>query len=253
MKKIAFLSLFVLSFNTYADTLCIAHRGYHSEAPDNSLSAFIAAQAVGADGIELDIVHTKEGIPIVNHDHTFKKTGIDLAGKVCPKSTPINELSLSEIKDKCTLSNGEPVATLEEALDVITSQDQLLFLELKDKPSEKTAQLVYNYYKEKINSLRVIAFNKGDYKTLRSADKSLKSFWKQVKFLKLSVKPWALTKIYGVNVSMPGYKTRRKFFKRFRRELSVWTVNKVKNLEMLFKDKVDYITTDNLETCLSLK
>jgi hypothetical protein len=52
---------------------------------------------------------------------------------------------------------------------------------------------------------------------------------------------------------MPGYKTRRKFFKRFRRELSVWTVNKVKNLEMLFKDIVDYITSDNLETCLSLK
>ena len=68
MKKITFISLLALSFNTFAQTKCIAHRGYHNVAPDNSIASFVAAQSVGADGIELDIVHTKEGIPIVNHD-----------------------------------------------------------------------------------------------------------------------------------------------------------------------------------------
>lgn len=243
----------VIGLNTYADTKCIAHRGYHNDYPDNSLSAFIAAQDVKADGIELDIVHTKDGIALVNHDKNLKKTGTDLAGEHCPTSIRIKFLTLDEIKAKCTLRNGEMIPTLEEALQVITLTDQMLFLELKDTPTEKTAKIVEKYYKASPEKLRVISFKKKNIRTLFNSNKNAKSFWNKVKAQKLTVKPWPLSRFFDVNVFMAAYKARRKFFRRTNKEIGVWTVNSEANLNLLMNDRVDFITTDNLETCLELK
>lgn len=46
----------------------IAHRGANREAPENTLPAFEAAVRLGADGIELDIQMTADGMPVVHHD-----------------------------------------------------------------------------------------------------------------------------------------------------------------------------------------
>lgn len=48
--------------------LNIAHRGLSSILPENTLEAFEAALYQGADFIELDVVYTKEKIPLVMHD-----------------------------------------------------------------------------------------------------------------------------------------------------------------------------------------
>ncbi len=45
-----------------------AHRGFKTIAPENSLPAFGAAIALGADEIEFDVRFTKDGIPISIHD-----------------------------------------------------------------------------------------------------------------------------------------------------------------------------------------
>ncbi|MCK4507683.1 MAG: hypothetical protein KAU27_04030 [Desulfuromonadales bacterium] len=51
-----------------------AHRGASSCAPENTLSAFSAAVAAGADGLELDIHLSCDGIPVVIHDETLERT-----------------------------------------------------------------------------------------------------------------------------------------------------------------------------------
>lgn len=56
--------------------LC-AHRGFNTIAPENSLPAFGAAVALGADEIELDIWPTRDGELIVSHDGTVDRlTGV---------------------------------------------------------------------------------------------------------------------------------------------------------------------------------
>ena len=45
-----------------------AHRGASALAPENSLEAFAAAVASGADGIELDVRLSADGVPVVIHE-----------------------------------------------------------------------------------------------------------------------------------------------------------------------------------------
>src|SRR3982751_167704 len=49
-------------------TLIVAHRGASAIAPENSLEAFEAAIAVGADMVEFDVRSTADGVLVVVHD-----------------------------------------------------------------------------------------------------------------------------------------------------------------------------------------
>jgi glycerophosphoryl diester phosphodiesterase len=51
-----------------------AHRGASRIAPENTLAAFRAAEAAGADGIELDVHLSRDGVPVVIHDDTLDRT-----------------------------------------------------------------------------------------------------------------------------------------------------------------------------------
>jgi len=87
-------------------TLIVAHRGASAYETENSLAAFRLAQAMGADGIELDIHVTADGVPIVHHDPTIGGMGIW-------------RMSFAEVRERHPLANGEPVPTLAEALAAI--------------------------------------------------------------------------------------------------------------------------------------
>ena len=52
--------------------LVIAHRGAHSQRPENTIAAFQAALAVGADGVELDVRMTGDGQAAVVHDRAVE-------------------------------------------------------------------------------------------------------------------------------------------------------------------------------------
>lgn len=54
--------------------LVIAHRGASSVAPENTLPAFEAALAAKSDLVELDYVHSADGVPVVLHDETLDRT-----------------------------------------------------------------------------------------------------------------------------------------------------------------------------------
>lgn len=60
-----------------------AHRGSTAEARENTLGAFRAARAAGADGVELDVRSTVDGVLVVHHDvaledgRVIARTGAD--------------------------------------------------------------------------------------------------------------------------------------------------------------------------------
>ncbi len=49
-------------------TAIVAHRGLHRDLRENTLEAFDAARAVGADGVEFDVRRTVNGELVVHHD-----------------------------------------------------------------------------------------------------------------------------------------------------------------------------------------
>ena len=92
----------------------VAHRGALKWAPENTLAAFDAAIALGADCIEMDVRQTADGVLVLMHDRTINRT-TDGTGAV-------EDLLLDDLRGLDAGSwfsedfAGEPVPTLEEAL-----------------------------------------------------------------------------------------------------------------------------------------
>lgn len=85
--------------------LVIAHRGASAVELENSLAAFRAAAGQGADAVELDVHATVDGELVVHHDPSVMGLRIAQA----------RWGDLAALR----LSNGEPIPTLAQALDVI--------------------------------------------------------------------------------------------------------------------------------------
>ncbi|MBP5532212.1 MAG: hypothetical protein J6Y54_09335 [Lentisphaeria bacterium] len=62
-----------------------AHRGFNTIAPENSMPAFGAAIALGADEIEFDLWETADGVPVSIHDSVLERVS-DGFGKVREKT-----------------------------------------------------------------------------------------------------------------------------------------------------------------------
>ena len=54
--------------------LTLAHRGFSSEKPENTLTSILMAIEQGADYIEIDVHLSRDCIPIVIHDPTLERT-----------------------------------------------------------------------------------------------------------------------------------------------------------------------------------
>ena len=52
----------------------IAHRGYSSAAPENTLPAFVLAKKLGFNYVEADVAFTKDSMPVMIHDDTIDRT-----------------------------------------------------------------------------------------------------------------------------------------------------------------------------------
>lgn len=67
-----------------------AHRGFKTVAPENTLPAFGAAIALGAQEIELDVRFTRDGVPVVCHD--------DRLDRVSNGTGLVQDLTFEEIR-----------------------------------------------------------------------------------------------------------------------------------------------------------
>jgi len=64
----------LVSFFEHSRPLVFAHRGGCALGPENTLAAFDLGLAGGADGLELDVHLSADGIPVVHHDATLDRT-----------------------------------------------------------------------------------------------------------------------------------------------------------------------------------
>lgn len=76
--------------------LVIAHRGYSALAPENTLPAFEYALTAGADLVELDYHHSKDGVPVVIHDYDLDRT-TDADEQTGQKKTRVDSMLAADL------------------------------------------------------------------------------------------------------------------------------------------------------------
>lgn len=103
-------------------TLVLGHRGAPLEAPENTLRAFRLALRQGADGVELDVQRSRDGVPVILHDPTLQRT-TDAAGVIA-------EMEWAEIA-RAHAGGTESVPRLEDVLAWAATEDAWLNVELK--------------------------------------------------------------------------------------------------------------------------
>ncbi|HSL93653.1 MAG TPA: glycerophosphodiester phosphodiesterase [Bacillota bacterium] len=151
----------------------IAHRGASLIRPENTVAAFDAALAIGADGLELDLQMTSDGQLVVLHDETLDRT--------TNGSGYLRSHSLSEIRALDAGSwfseeySGEKIPLLQEVLELARGKGGLINIELKNGivrypcMEEKLISLLEEYPQQEIivssfnhHSLRLIKQLKPD-------------------------------------------------------------------------------------------
>ncbi len=95
----------------------LAHRGATAVAPENTVQAFVAASALGADGVELDVHRTADGGLVVHHDADAAGVGL------------LAERTQAEIR-----AARPEIPTLDEALEACTGM--LVNVEVKNLPGD---------------------------------------------------------------------------------------------------------------------
>lgn len=137
--------------------LIIGHRGASAIAPENTIAAFTKAIDAGADGIEFDVRLSSDGVPVIIHDETLRRTSlrpdrvVDLTAQELQKADAgswfaiARHLSIDEYR-------GEKIPTLQQLLEDFSRNNALLYLELKCAASEirriveVTADLIETYF-----------------------------------------------------------------------------------------------------------
>ncbi|BCB04673.1 glycerophosphodiester phosphodiesterase [Bacillus sp. KH172YL63] len=137
-------------------TFIFAHRGSAGTHPENTMEAFIEAERVKADGIELDVQLTKDGEIVVIHDETVDRT---TNGKGFVKDYTLKELQKLQANYtfKSKLFKKNRVPSLREVFHWMKNNQLYCNIELKnsmiDYPGleEKVIELIREFgFQERI-------------------------------------------------------------------------------------------------------
>lgn len=119
------------SLVTKPGVLVIAHRGDSKVAPENTLPAFASAVKAGADLVELDYLHSADGVPVVCHDGELDRTtnACQLWGGKRIRLTSKTLAELSQLDAGHWFDPkfaGTPLPRLDESIDLIQNGSMTL-------------------------------------------------------------------------------------------------------------------------------
>ena len=213
-------------------TQVIAHRGGvgDSKERENTLDAFWAALDTGADGVELDVHSTSDGVQVIFHDDS-------VGGK------KIKNWKYEKLVDKYPY-----IPTLDEALEVLSELDTKIHLELKSSANgAKCVQAINRYgledqtiyfgfyetplkavYKADPDAILGLSLDKKTNPTSSSVLKKAEKLHIQILVVNMNT----LTEARLEKLQEEGYL------------VSVWTPNTRSACERFYDWGVDYILTD---------
>ncbi len=249
--------------------LVIGHRGYNQIAPENTLPSFKLAKMAGADMVELDYYHAKDGKLVVIHDETldrttdaiarWNETGVHIKEKSGDALCSLDAGAWFDKKNagsNLPLYAGTKLPTLAESLDLIQDGNMTL---IHHKEGDAATCLKLLREKNLINKVVVQSFE-WDYlrdfhkqepkqilgalgplwgrngKQLSDAEKVLDKSWvDEVKSIGASIAVWN------------NQVTKESVDYAHRQGLKVWcyTINDPETANRLLDAGIDGIITDN--------
>ncbi|NMA17797.1 MAG: glycerophosphodiester phosphodiesterase [Clostridiaceae bacterium] len=106
-----------------------AHRGASEVYPENTMLAFYESEKAGADGIELDVLQTRDSRAVVVHDENLER----LSGQsLWVKDLTWDELSAINIAAHFPEHDPQQVPALDDVLDWILTTSLEVNIELKN-------------------------------------------------------------------------------------------------------------------------
>ena len=120
----------------------IAHRGYSSLAPENTLTAYRYAYLAGFKYVECDVTFTKDGYAVLLHDSTIDRTSNG--------SGSIADMTLAEARSyeygswKDMSFMGEAIPTFEEFIALCAELKLHPYIEIKGTIIDAEAKVLYD-------------------------------------------------------------------------------------------------------------
>lgn len=105
----------------------ISHRGSRAVHPENTIGAVLAAADDGADGVEIDVHSTRDGVIVVHHDF-FPRGAV---GDRRLAARPIADLTFAELQ-QFDLGGGARIPSLAELLKALDGRVRL-YVEIKGR------------------------------------------------------------------------------------------------------------------------
>ena len=222
----------------------IAHRGYSSEAPENTIPAYEEAGKAKYWGAETDIAETLDGEFVLMHGDTVDRT-TDGTGNVA-------DMTLEQIK-ALTIDAGANISkypdlkvpTLREYLACCKRYNMVPIIECK---TITNVEGFYNILQElnMIKQVIVISFQNSTLQKLREFSKDIRIQTLAPGEVEAGI---ALCKQYNFDVDLYYPNVTEEIVKQYHNngiKVNVWTVNDDTIRLELESFGVDYITTDNL-------
>ena len=179
--------------------MLVAHRGYSSQAPENTLPAIQKAAEFGFDYVEIDIRLTKDGEWVLMHDENIKT--------VCDKKGAVSSYTYYDLVT-CNVVRGAnadeyenlKVPTLEQALKKCLEYNIVPMIELKDYSADGIVKLLgliekYGF----MQSCSIISFNREALEMVREKNKEVKIFKLVSKLTEKEIKKCLAAENMGVS------------------------------------------------------
>ncbi len=237
-------------------TIIFAHRGASKQCPENTLSAYKRAVEIGAGGIEIDIQLSKDGIPVVIHDRTLKRT---TSGRGIVTETNFSDLkNLDAGSWFSSAFMDERIPSLEEVLIWASDYSDLcLNIELKyysandDKLARTAIPLIKQYRSDKNTMI-------SSFEHDRLID--VHKLWPKLETAPLYkgnlYEPWHYAKKLKANAVHPQYKSLHKSIVKEIRSHGIkvrpYTVNEEKWIRQFLEWEVEGIMTDVPDLALNI-
>jgi glycerophosphoryl diester phosphodiesterase len=236
--------------------LILGHRGASAYAPENTLAAFQRALDMGADGFELDVTLSADGVPVVIHDDTVERTTNGTGAVAELTLAPLRSLDAGSWFGPAFA--GERIPTLDEVFSAF-GPPAIINVELKRDPSPrrelaaKVAALVRAHGVER--RVLVSSFYYDNLQRLKQADPALPvgllySPDEPLRVLRAWLRPGVRAEAHHPQHRLINTLTRR--WLRARR-VNVWTVNAEADLRRLMRLRVDGLITDRPDVAARLR
>jgi glycerophosphoryl diester phosphodiesterase len=225
-----------------------AHRGGCALGPENTIAAFDRGIASGADGLELDVRLSADGMVVVCHDETLDRT-TDATGPVAARSAA--DLSRVDAGHHFTDGNGRHpfrgqgvgIPTLRAVLERYT--DAAIIIEMKPDSEEMGRALVAEVRRaDAIGRVCAAGYGSRSLATVREALPEIASSASRMEVRLALYRSWAAWPVsrpaYGVYQVPELAGTLRVVSPRFIRyahhagvEVQVWTVDRADDMRRL--------------------